>query len=131
LRLTHVEAAVLAASPDPSAAQRIRDALAACVERVALREVEPTIAAVCAALETCEAPALLIACDALGDLAPRAALALIAGMPARGGPELVAFERNGTPDLRLAVIRREALPRIRERGGFSRLESLLVPAGWL
>jgi hypothetical protein len=131
LRLTHVEAAVLAAGPDLAAAGRIRDALAACVERVALVERAATLEAACAALGDCRACALLVASDELGDLTPRAALALIAGMPARGGPELVAFERDGKPDLRLALIRADALGHIRERGGFSRLDSLLVPADWL
>jgi hypothetical protein len=129
--LTHVEAAVLAVDPDSAAARRIRDALAACVERVEVRSGGFTLDSVCAALASCKAAALLVASDELGDLTPRAALALIAGMPARGGPELVAFERGASADLRLALINASALDRIRAQRDLRGLDALLVPIEWL
>lgn len=136
MRLTHIEAAVIAAGPDFAAAHRIRDALTACVERVVLRESAHSIEAVCAALEDCKASALLVASDELGDLEPRAALALIAGMPARGGPQLVAFERGGKPDLRLALYRADMSQDLRAHpdlvGGLAAPgQIILVPGDWL
>jgi hypothetical protein len=135
LRLDHVEAAVLVSGSDAAAVARIRDALESCVARV--REVEgvSSVAALCSALESCKAHALLAASDALGGLEPRVALALIAGMPARGGPQLVAFERGGRADLRLVLVRADVLERIRGASQLEALEGLanrlLIPAGWL
>jgi hypothetical protein len=135
LRLDHVEAAVLVRGSDRAAVRRIRAALESCVASV--REVggASLLDALRAALEGCRAHALLAASESLGDLEPRAALALIAGMPARGGPELIAFEREGRVDLRIVLVRADLLERIR---GASRLEELeglrdrlLIPADWL
>jgi hypothetical protein len=135
LRLDHVEAVLLVSGRDPRAVERIRAALAACVERVTLSRAEAPLAALCSALSTCRAHALLAASEELGDLEPRAALALIAGMPARGGPELVAFERGGRADLRLVLVRADVLERIRGASQLEVLEELperlLIPAGWL
>jgi hypothetical protein len=131
LRLTHVEGAVLGAGLDPAAAARIRDALAACVERVELYAAPLGSESLCEALEGCKAHALLAASAELGELEPRAALALIAGMPARGGPGLIAFARSGTPDLRLVVLRADTAARLRQGLDIESLDSLLVPAEWL
>ena len=137
MRLTHVEGAVLCGS-DPAAAARIDAALGAIlarVYRVELRADASDLERLCDALTDCKAHALLVASDALGDLAPRAALALVAAMPARGGPELVAFERSGGADLRLALLRADCAGRIAAASDLaalvSALDTLLVPADWL
>jgi hypothetical protein len=151
LRLTHIEGALLAVGPDLARAARVHAALSACfervfavaptgvhtppgVERIATREAATRIELVCAALASCKAHALLVS-DAETDLEPRAALALAAGMPARGGPSLVAFARAGLLDPRLLLLRADTLERLRTLRGLAdcarSLDALLVPAEWL
>jgi len=135
LRLTHVEGAVLAAGCASDAVRRVHDALALCLEHTRVCDGSADVESVCAALASCKAHALLVASAELGDLEPRTALALIAGMPARGGPDLIAFEREGRADLRLALFRSDALARVRAQRALadcaSALDALLVPATWL
>jgi len=135
VRLDHVEAAVLVSGANAAAARRIRTELEGLVARV--REVagDSPLAALCSALAGCEAHALLAASEALGALDPRAVLALIAGMPARGGPPLITLERAGRSDLRLVLVRTDALERLRAASRLEDLErwpdALLIPGAWL
>jgi hypothetical protein len=151
LRLSYIEGALLATGADLARAARVHAALAACFERVfavaparrptppaveqiAAREGATRIELVCAALATCKAHALLVA-EAELDLEPRAALALAAGMPARGGPSLVAFARAGQLDPRLLLLRADAIERVRALGDLAEcarsLDNLLVAVEWL
>jgi hypothetical protein len=136
LKLGYVDGLVLLSGADPAVGARIRDALASCLERVVARRGRvDTLAAAREALAGSRAHALLVASDALGELEPRRALALVAAMPARGGPELVAFERDGKMDERLLLFRADALARLRGfdalRDPDGALDRLLVPAAWL
>ena len=136
MKLDYVDGLVLLSGPDPAKGARIRDALAGFLSRVvALAHGVDALAAAKSALVGSGAHALLVASDALGELDPRRALALVAGMPARGGPEFVAFESGGTPDERLVLIRADALARLRGLGALRDLVlergGLLVPWGWL
>ena len=135
MKLDYVDGLVLLSGSEPAAGARIRDALASVLSRVvALARGVDALAAARSALSGSDAHALLVASDALGELDPHRALALIAAMPARGGPELVAFENGGRLDERLVLIRADALARLRGLGALRDLESeldgLLVPAGW-
>jgi len=136
LKLDYVEGLVLLSGTDPAAGARIRDALASLLERVVARSGSLDVwAAARELISASRAHALLIASDALGELEPRRALALVAAMPARAGPELVAFERGGRMDERLVLLRADVLKRpngLRGLGGLDReLESVLVPDEWL
>lgn len=110
--------------------ERVARSLLACVEtvRVVVRpgdkppmnlpavedrhEVRAPIVGICAALRACESHAVLIsACDH-PEIEPRFLLQLLAAMPARGGPEIVAPESARGPEPLLAIYRPAVLQRI-------------------
>jgi molybdopterin-guanine dinucleotide biosynthesis protein A len=70
---------------------------------------------VCAALAACRAHAVLVAACDLPDLEPAVALALLALMPASGGPEIVALLGPKGPEPLLAIYRRDLLGAVQER----------------
>jgi molybdopterin-guanine dinucleotide biosynthesis protein A len=92
---------------------------------------------VCAALVACRAHAVLVAACDLPELQPSVVLALLALMPAEGGPEIVAPLGPHGPEPLLAVYRRDLLGPVQAciaRGELSLQDlirarrSVLVPA---
>ncbi len=135
-------------------AERVAGALAECVERVrvvirpgdappvavpVIEDAHPARApmvGVCAALRACEASAVLVAACDLPEVDVRCLLALLALVPARGGPDVVAPLGPKGPEPLLAVYRPELLAEIERRIAADQLslqalirdaDTLLVP----
>jgi hypothetical protein len=113
-----VEAVLL--GPDGPGAPAVLDALATCVaqvRRVGPRPGAPATAGTAAlreALASCRAAGVLAA-TRLTRLDPRVALALLALVPAVGGPDAVAVEGPAGPDPRLAFYAVRLLPEVERR----------------
>ena len=124
--LARVRVVVRPNAPLPVDLERIDD----------LRELRAPIVGVEAALEACEASAVLVtACD-LPELDPRVLLALLALVPTEGGADVVAPRSARGPEPLLAVYRPRLLPEVRariERGDLAlhallgALDTLYVP----
>ena len=130
MRLTHVEAAVLAGGEGPVAhLKALADSLGQCVERVRVvlgtgqeaprvwnrfgiraRSAAP-IVGVHTALGSCEASAVLVVAGDLESVDPRVVLALLSMVPSSGGPDVVAPVSDGKPEPLLAVYRASLLQR--------------------
>lgn len=135
-------------------AERVATALGACLARVRVvvrpdaplpvdleriddrRELRAPIVGIEAALEACEASAVLVAACDLPELDPRVLLALLALVPTEGGADVVAPRSVRGPEPLLAVYRPRVLPEIRariERGDLAlhallgALDTLYVP----
>jgi molybdopterin-guanine dinucleotide biosynthesis protein A len=114
-------------------AERVADALAACVTpvRVVVRpgqavpvdlpriedrlEVRAPVSGIHAALQACRASAVLVAACDVPELAPAFLLALLALVPARGGPDAVVPEGDDGPEPLVAVYRPAVIPTIEAR----------------
>lgn len=114
-------------------AERVARALGACVARVRVvvrpgaplpvdleriedrRELRAPIVGVEAALEACEASAVLVAACDMPELDPRVLLALLALVPTEGGADVVAPQTARGPEPLLAVYRPRILPEVRAR----------------
>ncbi|MBW2280029.1 MAG: molybdenum cofactor guanylyltransferase [Deltaproteobacteria bacterium] len=120
-------------------ASRVASALGDCLStvRIVLRPGQPNptdlpriddhhearapIVGVAAALEAAEAPAVLVAACDLPGLHARFLLALLAHVPASGGPEIVAPRTSRGPEPLVAVYRRTLLPELGRRIGAGEL----------
>jgi molybdopterin-guanine dinucleotide biosynthesis protein A len=117
----------------------VASALGACVEtvRIVLRPEQQNplglprvddahperapIVGVAAALRACAAEAVLVAACDLPDLHPRFLLALLAHVPASGGPEVVVPRGPRGPEPLIAVYRKALLPELERRIGAGEL----------
>jgi molybdopterin-guanine dinucleotide biosynthesis protein A len=114
-------------------AEHAARALAACVEKVHLvlrpgmdppcarpaifdaHGLRAPLVGIAAALRACEASAVLVAACDQPELEPALLLALLAGMPARSGPEIVACQGERGPEVLPAVFAARLLPELERR----------------
>ncbi len=136
-------------------AERAARALEACVETVRLvlrpgmeppvdrpvvfdgHQARAPLVGIAAALRACEASAVLVAACDQPELEPSLLLAMLAGMPALQGPEIVAAEGLDGPEVLPAVYAKRLLPELERRIAAGALslrallrdrDTLLVPA---